>query len=125
MNLEEYKDLIENKPIHIATVTKDNKPNLAVAADVRIIESDKIIVSVNEMVNTQENVKRNPNVVITVFNDEWVGLRIFGKAKYYESGKYYDFCNKTFFGNDENAPFDAKKPKGALVITIDKIEEFK
>ena len=105
MNLEEYKDLIENKPIHIATVTKDNKPNLAVAADVRIIESDKIIVSVNEMVNTQENVKRNPNVVITVFNDEWVGLRI--------------------FGNDENASFDAKKPKGALVITIDKIEEFK
>ena len=57
MNLFEYKDLIDGKPMHIATVNKSNNPNLAVASDVKVIENDKIIISVNEMVNTQENIQ--------------------------------------------------------------------
>lgn len=97
MNLFDYKDLIDGKPIHIATVNSNNNPNLSVASDVKIIEEDKIIVSVNEMNNTQKNIEYNQNVVITAFNKEWVGLRIFGKAQFYTNGEYYDFCHKTFF----------------------------
>ncbi len=63
MNLFEYKDLIDEKPMHIATVNKNNNPNLAVASDVKIIEDDEIIISVNEMVNTQENIQYNYNFV--------------------------------------------------------------
>ena len=125
MNLFDYKELINNKPIHIATVNKENNPNLSVASDVRVIEKNKIIISVNEMNNTQINIEYNPNVVITVFNDEWVGLRIFGTAKFYSDGEYYDFCQNTFFGNNEVTPFGATKPKGAIVVSIDKIETFK
>ena len=125
MNLNDYKDLIDNKPIHIATVNKENNPNLAVASDVRVLDDNKIIISVNEMNNTQNNVMHNPNVVITVFNDEWVGLRIFGKANFYEDGEYYDFCKNTFFSNNEVSPFGATKPKGAIVVITDKIEEYK
>lgn len=43
MNLLDYKDLIDNKPIHIATVNSENNPNLSVASDIRVIEEDKII----------------------------------------------------------------------------------
>lgn len=125
MNLFDFKDLIDGKPMHIATVNKENNPNLAVAADVRVIEENKIIISVNEMVNTQKNIEYNPNVVITVFNDEWVGLRMFGKAKFYLDGEYYDFCKNTFFANNETTPDGATEPKGAIVVTMDKIEEFK
>ena len=125
MNLKEYKDLIDNKPIYIATVNKDNNPNLSVASNVRVLDDNKIIISVNEMNNTQKNISYNPNVVLTVFNDEWVGLRMFGKANFYDSGEYYDFCNKTFFSNGEVTPFGATKPKGAIVVNIEKIEEFK
>ena len=125
MNLFEHENLINNKPIHIATVNNKNNPNLSVASDVRVIEKNKIIISVNEMNNTQINIEYNPNVVITVFNDEWVGLRIFGTAKFYSDGEYYDFCQNTFFGNDEVTPFGATKPKGAIVVSIDKIEKFK
>ena len=46
MNLFEYKDLINDKPMHIATVRRDNNPNLSVASDVRVIDNDKIIISV-------------------------------------------------------------------------------
>ena len=91
MNLKEYKDLIDNKPIYIATVNKDNNPNLSVASNVRVLDDNKIIISVNEMNNTQNNIMYNSNVVITVFNEEWVGLRIFGKARFYDNGEYYDF----------------------------------
>ena len=125
MNLFEYKNLINGKPIHIATVNSKYNPNLSVASDVRVVEKNKIIISVNEMNNTQKNIEYNPNVVITVFNDEWVGLRIFGTAKFYSDGDYYDFCQSTFFGNNEVTPFGATKPKGAIVVSIDKIEEFK
>jgi len=125
MDLESYKDLIDNKPIHIATVNKDNNPNLAVASDVRVLDSKTIIISVNEMNNTQNNVMYNPNVVITVFNEEWVGLRIFGKAQFFDNGKYYDFCKNTFFANNEVTPFGATKPKGAIVVTVDRVEDYK
>lgn len=125
MNLFDYKELINDKPIHIATVNKENNPNISVASDVRIIEENKIIISVNEMVNTQVNIEHNPNVVITAFNESWVGLRMFGKGKFYPDGEYYDFCKNTFFGNNEVSPFGATKPKGAIVVTMDKIEDFK
>jgi len=124
MNLFDYKDLIDDKPIHIATVNNDNNPNLAVASDVRVIEENKIIISVNEMVNTQNNIQYNPNVVLTVFNSEYKGLRMFGTAEYYTNGEYYDFCQKTFFSNGEVTPFGVTKPKGAIVITISNISKY-
>lgn len=125
MNLFDYKALIDDKPIHIATVNDKNNPNLSVASDVRVIGEDKIIISVNEMKNTQKNISYNPNVVITVFNDDWVGLRMFGKARFYETGENYEYCKKTFFANNEVTPFGATKPKGAIVITVEKLENYK
>ena len=124
MNLFEYKELIDGKPMHIATVNSENNPNLAVASDVRVIEENKLIISVNEMVNTQYNVQYNPNVVLTVFDKDYKGLRMFGTAKFYANGKYYDFCQKTFFGNGEISPFGATKPKGAIVVSISNIAKY-
>ncbi len=125
MNLLDYKDLIDNKPTHIATVNRDNKPNLAVASNIRVLDKNKLVISINEMNNTHKNIEYNDNVVLTVFNDKWVGLRMFGNGKFYESGEYYDFCFKTFFPNGKVSPCGATKPKGALVITINEIEEYK
>ncbi len=125
MNLFHYKDLIDGNPIHIATVNSSNNPNLSVASDVRVIKENEIIISVNEMSNTQKNIEHNSNIVITAFNSEWIGLRIFGKGQFYTDGKYYDFCNKTFFSNGEVTPFGATQPKGAILVKVDKIEEFK
>ena len=94
-------------------------------SDVRVIDKNKIIISVNEMNNTQKNIQYNDNVVITAFNNDWVGLRMYGKAIFYNDGEYYDFCKNTFFSNNEVTPFGAAKPKGAIVVTLDKIEDYK
>ena len=121
MNLFDYQELIDDKPMHIATVNSKNNPNLAVASEV--IEKDKIIISVNEMIHTEENIEYNPNVVLTVFDSDYKGLRIFGKANYYTDGEYYDFCMKTFFSNGEVTPFGATKPKGAIVVNVTRVEK--
>lgn len=125
MNLLEYKTLINRKPMHIATVNENNNPNLSVASDVLVIEANKIIISVNEMVNTPKNISINPNIVMTVFNENYEGLKIFGTAEYYTNGKYYKLCKDTFFKNGEVTPFGATKPKGAIVVIVNKVEEYK
>ena len=125
MNLFDYKDLINDKPIHIATVNKDNNPNLSVASDVKVIDNNKLLISVNEMINTQENIKHNSNVVITAFDKDFKGIRIFGQAQFFDKGEYYDMCEKTFFANNEVTPFGATKPKGAIVVTITNIQDYK
>lgn len=124
MNLFEYKDLIDGKPMHIATVNKDNNPNLSVASDVKVIEENKLVISVNEMVNTQENIQYNHNVVLTVFNEKYEGLRMFGTAEFYSDGEYYELCKNAFFSNGEVSPFGATKPKGAIVVTIEKVYKY-
>lgn len=125
IDLLESKKLIENNPMHIATVSSDNKPNLSVVSDVRVLEENRIINSHNEMVNTPKNILTNKNIVLTSFNEKWEGLRMTGTADYYTNGEYYDFCKNTFFGNGEVTPFGATKPKGAIVVTIEKCEEIK
>lgn len=124
MNLLNYKELIDGNPMHIATVNKENNPNLAVASDVKVIEENKIIISVNEMINTQENIQNNPNVVLTTFDNEYKGLRIYGTAEFITSGEYYDICEKAFFSNGEITSFGATKPKGAIVVTVSKVSEY-
>jgi len=77
------------------------------------------------MKNTPKNILTNPNVVLTTFNKKWEGFRLFGEADYYTSGEHFDFCKNTFFGNSEVSPFGATEPKGAIVITVDELEEIK
>lgn len=76
------------------------------------------------MINTQINIQYNPNVVLTVFNEKYEGLRLFGTAKFYCDGEYYELCKKTFFGNGEISPFGATKPKGAIVVTVEKLSKY-
>ncbi len=125
MNLLKYKNKINRNVMHIATVNKENNPNLAVATNVLVLDENRIIISINEMINTQKNVQYNANVVLTVFDKNYIGLRLFGTAKFYKSGKYYDLCKKEFFPNGKISPCGATKPKGAMIITILKMEEYK
>lgn len=125
MNLLKYKNKINRNVMHIATVNKENNPNLAVATNVLVLDENRIIISINEMINTQKNVQYNANVVLTVFDKNYIGLRLFGTAKFYKSGKYYDLCKEEFFPNGKISPCGATKPKGAMIITIKKMEEYK
>lgn len=122
--LVKYQNILNGKPIHIATVTPNNNPNLAVASDVVVLDDDHLLISVNEMTHTQENITHNPKVVITAFDKDWKGVRIFGTANFYTNGEYYDLCKQKFFGKGEVTPFGATEPKGAIVVKVSELKEF-
>lgn len=115
IKLDTLKKLLENHPMHIATITKENKPNLAVVSDIKVLDNKTLLLSNNEMIHTPDNVLNNPNVVLTSFNEKWAGVRITGKAKYYTKGKYFELCNE-FFNND------TATPKGVIIITVTSVE---
>ena len=115
IKLLNYVSLIENNPIHIATVCKNGKPNLSVASDIKVLNDNTILISQNEMIHTPDNIMQNQNVVLTSFNDKWAGIRLTGKAKYYTSGKYFKICNDLF--NNETAT-----PKGVIIVKIKLVE---
>ncbi len=115
VKLTKYVNLIENNPCHIATINKDNIPNLCVASDVKVLDDETILISNNEMIHTPDNIIVNHSVVLTSFNDKWAGLRLTGKASYYTHGKYFDICNKLF--NNETAT-----PKGVIIVKVKQVE---
>ena len=79
MNLFDYKELIDGKPMHIATINTDNNPNLSVASDISVLGADKIIISVNEMNNTGNNSSANvPTIKLEVVDNSKLESVLYG-----------------------------------------------
>lgn len=114
MEIEDIKEIIENKIVALASITLDNKPH-AIAVEVNKVEGNKIIITDNQMKNTPKYIKNNPNVSL-VFWEKENGWRIDGKAEYYNSGKWLDFVKSL----DENKNYS---PKGAIVVNVEEIAE--
>jgi len=63
------------------------------------------------MVKTVENVKMNSAICLTTFDKDWKGVRMYGQAKYYATGKWYDLAKELFTTKQTT-------PKGAIVVTV-------
>jgi predicted pyridoxine 5'-phosphate oxidase superfamily flavin-nucleotide-binding protein len=113
--LSDYRELIESYPAHIATVSDRNEPNLAVASDAAVVSDNQLLISHNEMIKTVENIIANGNVCLTVFDKNWQGVRIYGTAEYFSDGEWLEKVKDLF--TNENT-----QPKGAILVTVDKIE---
>ena len=116
---DDLKKLISENPTIISTCA-ENEPNIAIASDVALFDKNTIIIAHNEMIRTVENIAANPNISLLVVDQKkgWGGVRVFGKAKYCQSGKYFDKA-KEFWGTDANLPI------GVVVVKIDKTLEIK
>ena len=117
---EELKELIEGNALALATVNENGKPHCIAVAFVKVVSSDKLLITDNYMVETVRNLKRNPNVSIAVWNKNWeencVGYELRGSAEYFTSGKYYEMV--------KSMPENRGEPcKGVIVVTINKIEK--
>lgn len=113
---EEFKKIIEENPVALATVTDEAKPNVIGVAYAKVIDSDKIVITDNYMNKTAQDIKRNPSVCLVVWDKSWKGCKIIGSAEYYDSGKWFDFVKDM----PENADCPAK---GAVLVNIEKFIE--
>lgn len=109
LNLYQFAEILENNPLTLATVDTAGQPNIAVAANIKIISENQLLIAHNEMVKTITNVKNQPKVCLTCFNKDWQGVRIYGEASYFNDGPYFEQIVK-FFGTESN------HPKGVILI---------
>ncbi len=66
------------------------------------------------MKQTKDNILRENNVCLTVWNKDWKGYKLIGKAQYFTSGKWKEFIGQM----SENKGLPSK---GAILITISEV----
>jgi hypothetical protein len=114
-NINKFKNCIEKSVISFASV-KNNKPHQIAVACVKVM-NNKIIITDNFMKETKSNLKNNTNISLIFWGSKG-GYELRGNANYFSSGKWMDFVRNI----KENKSF---KPKGAIVISINKIKKLK
>jgi len=90
---KEMKKMIEGTPLALATINTEGKPHVIATAFVKV-KDDKIIITNNYMVNTIRNIRKYNNVSLAVWDKNWKGYQINGKAHYYSKGIWLDFVRK-------------------------------
>jgi uncharacterized pyridoxamine 5'-phosphate oxidase family protein len=106
----------EGKEIIFSTTSNECKPNANIVISLGFVD-DKILISNNQMNQSQKNIEENSNVCL-------IGdyIRIKGTAKSFDSGKYFNICCK------KNKDYIVKN---AILISInevfdlDKLEKLK
>lgn len=112
---EEQKQLIEKNPLALATINKDNTPNVIGVAYVKVKDS-KLLITNNYMKNTLENIEENNNVCLAVWNSEWKGLKLSGVATYKTEGDEFNFV-KSLEENKEELCL------GVIIVDVKNISE--
>ena len=110
---------MEINAVGFCTIDKKNEPHSIAVASVKVFQNNIVISNINikESIN---NIDKNNNVAIVVWNKEWetacIGFELKGKAKNYTFGKWFDFVKKM----PENKGYDVKS---AIVVKIEKIKK--
>jgi predicted pyridoxine 5'-phosphate oxidase superfamily flavin-nucleotide-binding protein len=110
---EELKKLIESTAISLSTVNQNNTPHTIYVLYAKIIKENKILITDNHMLNTKENLLKNPNVSLSLLVGD-AGFELIGKAKYFSEGEFIEKIKKI----DENKNMSCK---GAVLVTVEKI----
>ena len=110
----ETKKLIEENPIAFATVDEANKPNVIGIAFVKVISENQVLITDNYMKQTKDNLAKNNNVCLAVWDKNWKGIKLIGKASYYEDGQRKSYVEKM----PENEGLPAK---GAIIVNISEL----
>lgn len=116
---KELKNLIEENALALATVNEQGQPHCIAVAFTKLVSDNQILVTDNYMVETRQNILRNPKVALVVWNKDWqkdcIGYSLQGKAEYFTKGEWYEAVKKI--------PENKGEPcKGAILVTINKIK---
>jgi predicted pyridoxine 5'-phosphate oxidase superfamily flavin-nucleotide-binding protein len=116
---EKQLELLSRRNLVIlATANLDGEPR-AIIVEINKTDKDKLVITDNEMGQTRQNLLANKKVFILAFEQDYsYCLKISGRAEYHSSGEYIDFVKKIEANKD-------RAPKGAVVIKIDTVIEFK
>jgi predicted pyridoxine 5'-phosphate oxidase superfamily flavin-nucleotide-binding protein len=116
---EGIKKMIERNAMGLATIDEKGNPHNIAVGYAKVVSRNRIVISNNYLVETIENIKKNPNVSLVVWTEKWkeacMGYELKGKADYFTSGQWLDFIKEL--------PINKGEPcNGAILVTINKIK---
>ena len=119
---ERMKKMIETNALGLATTDEIGNPHNIAVAYVKVVSKNQLIISDNHLTETIANIKKNPNVSLVVWTENWekdcIGYELKGKAEYFTSGKWIEFIKEI--------PINEGEPcKGAIMITLNKVKVLK
>lgn len=119
---EGMKKMIEENALGLATIDKNGTPHNIAVGYVKVISKNQLLITANYLQETIENIRKNPNVSLVVWNADWkencVGYELKGKAEYFTLGKWVEVIKKI--------PENKGEPcKGAILVTINKVKVLK
>ena len=112
------KKLIEKNALAFATSDNSSKPNVIGVAYIKVVSKNQILITDNFMKQTKDNLKHNPHVCLAVWDKNWSGIKLIGKARYFTEGKWKEAVRKM----PENKGLSAK---GAILVTVSKLIELR
>lgn len=110
----ESKNLIEENPVAFATVDEAGKPNVIWVAFVKVISDNQVLITDNYMKQTVQNLSKNNNVCLAVWNKERKWVKLTGNANYYSEGIWKAYIEKM----PEN---DGLPAKWAIIVNISEL----
>jgi predicted pyridoxine 5'-phosphate oxidase superfamily flavin-nucleotide-binding protein len=114
MDLFAIKKTIEQNPVALATVAKNCEPNVIAVSCVKVVSARELVITDNYMKQTKENLAKNKNVCLAVWDRNWKGYKLIGEARYFSFGKWKNFVEK--MKENKNLP-----AKGVILVKISKI----
>ncbi len=115
---DRMKQVAENaKVFTVATATQTGEPNVVPIAFAKVLSDDEVLLMDNFMKKSVENIKANPRVAISVWQQgPSEGYQFKGNAKIETSGKVFDDGV-----NWVRATSPTLSPKAAVIVKVDSI----
>lgn len=112
---EQLKELLKNNALALATIDESGNPHVVAMAGVIFVSKNQFLLTDNHLQETLKNIQNNPNIAITVWNNDWqnncFGYKLKGVVEYFTNGEYYQKVKVAPENQGEIC-------KGALLITI-------
>jgi len=114
MPTEVKEALLKQKPIPIATATKDGTPNVIFIGLMKILDDETLLLADNFFLKTAANLSENS--VLCYDTDTKKSYQIKGSAKVYRSGPQFDEMRKWVHGVNPKLP-----AKAAVVVKVEAV----
>ena len=115
---EEMKEVAgKTKGFAVATATKDGDPHVIPVAFGKVLSEEEILLMDVFMKRTEENIKANPKIAVSVWDMESLkGYEFKGNARIETSGEVFDEGVKMV-----KAMMPQLSPKAAVIVTVSSI----
>jgi predicted pyridoxine 5'-phosphate oxidase superfamily flavin-nucleotide-binding protein len=105
---EVRETLAKQKPVPVATASKDGTPNVIFVGALKILDDENIMIADNFFYKTAQNLMANPKIAILCYNGETKkSYQIKGSVTLCKDGENFEQMRKWVHGINEKLPAKA------------------